>query len=93
MIINAKVIASFNEFGDICPLWIKISHCDKEYTYKVKESTKISRDNERSAYSISYRCIVEHEGNKSKRELTLNYNIMMHSWKTTVNNSIFLFNN
>lgn len=89
MTINAKVIASFNESGDICPLWIKISYRDKEYTYKVKESTKISHGDEMWAYSISYRCIVQQEGHKSERELTLDYNVRMHSWKTTVNNSVF----
>lgn len=89
MTLGIKVSASFNETGDISPLWIRIDHHEQSYVYKVKESTSTIPFNPMWVNSISYHCIVQQEGTKKERELNIEYNTRMHSWSAVVNNSLF----
>lgn len=89
MTLGIRVVASFSETGEISPLRIRISHNERTYVYNVKESTSTAPANPMWVNSISYHYIVQQEGTKRERELSIEYNTRMHSWRATVNNSLF----
>lgn len=86
---SVKVIATFNEEGEICPLWAQISHHGKIFRYKVLDCRNVSDIKSEVIRNLNFQCIVKLDGSDSCRDLSLEYSVIYHNWHTVVNDSLF----
>lgn len=77
-----KAIASFNEHGEVQPLYFKLRHHDVDITLKVLYSREVERDEFYISPGKTYKTICEHNGRK--HELTVMYDAKSTIWKLNV---------
>lgn len=74
-----KVIASFNERGEVQPLYLKLRHHDHDITLKVLYSREIERDELYISPDKTYKTICEYADRK--HELTIVFDAKKTIWK------------
>lgn len=74
-----KAIASFNERGEVQPLYFKLRHHDDDITLKVLYSRIIDQNNFYVTPDKTYKTICEYAGRK--HELTVMYDAKITIWK------------
>ena len=78
-----KAIASFNEHGEVQPLYFKLRHHDDDITLKVLYSREVERDEFYVSPDKTYKTICEYAGRK--HELTVMYDAKSTIWKIDKN--------
>ena len=66
-----KAIASFNEHGEVQPLYFKLRHHDVDVTLKVLYSKMVDQNDFYAMPGKTFKTICEHDGRK--HELTVMY--------------------
>ena len=74
-----KAIASFNERGEVQPLYFKLRHHDVDITLKVLYSKEVERDEFYVSPDKTYKTICEYANRK--HELTVMYDAKSTIWK------------
>lgn len=74
-----KAIASFNEHGEVQPLYFKLRHHNDDITLKVLYSREVERDEFYVSPDKTYKTICEYANRK--HELTVIYDAKSTIWK------------
>ena len=77
-----KAIASFNEHGEVQPLYFKLRHHDVDITLKVLYSKMIDQNDFYAMPGKTFKTICAHDGRK--HELTVMYDAKSTIWKLNV---------
>ena len=74
-----KAIASFNERGEVQPLYFKLRHHDVDITLKVLYSKMVDQNDFYAMPGKTFKTICEYAGRK--HELTVMYDAKSTTWK------------